>query len=96
MPSDACFKNSTDGTSSGIESAWPFALTDPKRELGRRLSSLDQFRGYTVLGMLVVNYSGDYAACPQLWKHSNDYLSYADTIMPQFLFAVGFSLRLTV
>ncbi|MFN6302170.1 MAG: heparan-alpha-glucosaminide N-acetyltransferase domain-containing protein [Planctomycetota bacterium] len=62
----------------------------------KRLTSLDQFRGYTVLGMLIVNYFGGYIACPQVWKHTNDYLSYADTIMPQFLFAVGFSLRLTV
>jgi hypothetical protein len=62
----------------------------------KRLTSLDQFRGYTVLGMLIVNYFGGYLACPQVWKHTHDYLSYADTIMPQFLFAVGFSLRLTV
>ncbi|MFN9714672.1 MAG: heparan-alpha-glucosaminide N-acetyltransferase domain-containing protein, partial [Planctomycetota bacterium] len=62
----------------------------------KRLTSLDQFRGYTVLGMLIVNYFGGYVACPQVWKHTHDYLSYADTIMPQFLFAVGFSLRLTV
>lgn len=61
-----------------------------------RLISLDQFRGYTVLGMLIVNYFGGYQACPQVLKHTHDYCSYADTIMPQFLFAVGFSLRLTV
>lgn len=61
-----------------------------------RLNSLDQFRGYTVFGMLIVNYFGGYQACPQVWKHTHDYCSYADTIMPQFLFAVGFSLRLTV
>ncbi|XZE45050.1 heparan-alpha-glucosaminide N-acetyltransferase domain-containing protein [Pirellulaceae bacterium SH467] len=60
-----------------------------------RLVSLDQFRGYTVLGMLLVNYFGGYQACPQVLKHTNDYCSYADTIMPHFLFAVGFSLRLT-
>ncbi len=60
-----------------------------------RLVSLDQFRGYTVVGMLLVNYFGDFAVCPQVLKHSHDYCSYADTIMPQFLFAVGFSLRLT-
>lgn len=68
----------------------------PQGSQNKRLASLDQFRGYTVLGMLMVNYFGDYVACPKIWKHTNDYLSYADTIMPQFLFAVGFSLRLTV
>jgi hypothetical protein len=46
--------------------------------------------------MLIVNYFGGYQACPQVLKHTHDYCSYADTIMPQFLFAVGFSLRLTV
>ena len=60
-----------------------------------RLASLDQFRGYTVIGMLLVNYFGGYTVCPQVLKHTHDYCSYADTIMPQFLFAVGFSLRLT-
>ncbi len=60
-----------------------------------RLASLDQFRGYTVVGMLLVNYFGGYAVCPQVLKHTHDYCSYADTIMPQFLFAVGFALRLT-
>ena len=60
-----------------------------------RLRSLDQFRGYTVLGMLVVNFLGMYNACPRILKHTNDYCSYADTIMPHFFFAVGFAMRLT-
>ncbi len=60
-----------------------------------RLASLDQFRGYTVVGMLLVNYFGGYNVCPQVLKHTHDYCSYADTIMPQFLFAVGFALRLS-
>ena len=66
-----------------------------QRPTTERLASLDQFRGYTVVGMLLVNYFGGYAACAQVLKHSHDYCSYADTIMPQFLFAVGFALRLT-
>ena len=60
-----------------------------------RIVSLDQFRGYTVVGMLLVNFVGGFAACPRFLKHSHDYISYADTIMPQFLFAVGFAFRLT-
>ncbi|MCA9194586.1 MAG: acyltransferase family protein [Planctomycetales bacterium] len=62
----------------------------------QRMVSLDQFRGYTVVGMLLVNYVGGFQACPQVLKHSHDYLSYADTIMPQFLFAVGFAMRLSL
>jgi predicted acyltransferase len=86
-------------THSSVTLAEPSARSNsPSQGRGqaRRLTSLDQFRGYTVLGMLIVNYFGGYLACPQVWKHTHDYLSYADTIMPQFLFAVGFSLRLTV
>jgi predicted acyltransferase len=63
-----------------------------------RLASLDQFRGYTVLGMFVVNFVGSFAVVEQwlpLLKHHHTYLSYADTIMPQFFFAVGFAYRMT-
>src|SRR5689334_7450462 len=60
-----------------------------------RITSLDQFRGYTVAGMFLVNFVGNFALCPRILKHTNDYCSYADTIMPQFLFAVGFAFRLT-
>jgi predicted acyltransferase len=61
----------------------------------QRIVSLDQFRGYTVLGMFLVNFVGGFYACHYLLKHHNTFLSYADTIMPQFLFAVGFAFRLT-
>ncbi|MCI0379227.1 MAG: hypothetical protein L0215_16585 [Gemmataceae bacterium] len=60
-----------------------------------RLVSLDQFRGYTVLGMFFVNFAGSYLATPAIFKHHHTYCSYADTIMPQFFFAVGFAYRLT-
>lgn len=60
-----------------------------------RIASLDQFRGYTVAGMLLVNFIGGFQAVHHLLKHHNTYCSYADTIMPQFFFAVGFAYRLT-
>jgi predicted acyltransferase len=60
-----------------------------------RIASLDQFRGYTVLGMFVVNYLAGCAVTPAVLRHHHTYCSYADTIMPQFLFAAGFALRLT-
>ena len=63
-----------------------------------RLISLDQFRGYTVAGMFLVNFMGSFAAIgaflPTL-KHFHTHCSYADTIMPQFLFAVGFGFRMS-
>src|SRR6187551_627770 len=60
-----------------------------------RIASLDQFRGYTVAGMFLVNFLGSFAVTPPLLKHHNTFCSYADTIMPQFFFAVGFAYRLT-
>jgi predicted acyltransferase len=60
-----------------------------------RLASLDQFRGYTVAGMFLVNFLSGFVAAPFVFHHHNTYCSYADTIMPQFFFAVGFSMRLS-
>src|SRR5947209_1705809 len=61
-----------------------------------RIASMDQFRGYTVAGMFVVNFLGGLTAIHALFKHNNTYFSYADSIMPAFLFAAGFSYRLTL
>jgi predicted acyltransferase len=66
------------------------AAIDPQS----RISSLDQFRGYTVAGMFLVNFIGAFAAVHDVLKHHNTYNSYADTIMPHFFFAVGFAMRL--
>jgi predicted acyltransferase len=60
-----------------------------------RIASLDQFRGYTVAGMLLVNFVGGHRGIPAVLQHHNTYCSYADTIMPQFFFAVGYAYRLT-
>jgi hypothetical protein len=61
----------------------------------QRIASMDQFRGYTVAGMFLVNFLGSFAVIHPLLKHNQIYFSYADSIMPSFLFAVGFSFRLT-
>lgn len=60
-----------------------------------RLVSLDQFRGYTVAGMILVNFIGGFAVVHSIFKHNNNFFSYADSIMPSFHFAVGYSYRLT-
>src|SRR5438477_8221196 len=61
-----------------------------------RILSLDQFRGYTVAGMILVNFLGGFQCVPAVFKHHNTYFSYADSIMPSFHFAVGFALRLVL
>src|SRR5262245_1271340 len=60
-----------------------------------RIASLDQFRGYTVLGMFLVNFVSGYHCVPRWLHFEHTYCSYHDTIMPQFFLAVGFALRLT-
>jgi predicted acyltransferase len=60
-----------------------------------RLTSLDQFRGYTVAGMFVANFLAPYVAIHSVFKHNGTYFSYADSIMPGFMFVVGCSFRLT-
>ena len=61
-----------------------------------RIVSMDQFRGYTVAGMLLVNCVGGMSAFHAVFKHHGTYFSYADSIMPSFFFAVGYSFRLTI
>lgn len=61
----------------------------------QRLESIDQFRGFTVAGMFLVNFVGGYACVPAFFRHHNTYCSFADTIMPQFFLAVGLTYRLT-
>ena len=45
--------------------------------------------------MLVVNFLAHLDATPLVLEHHNTYFSYADSVLPAFLFAVGFSFRLT-
>lgn len=64
--------------------------------LPQRYLSLDQFRGYAVAMMFVVNFCGGLSAMPDWIKHHNNFFSFADSIMPGFMFAAGFSFRLTM
>ena len=67
----------------------------PSETPSSRIVSLDQFRGYTIAGMFLVNMIGSYACMAPTFSHHGNYFSYADTIMPQFFFAVGFAFRFT-
>lgn len=62
---------------------------------GSRIASLDQFRGYTIAGMILVNYLGQFGVMPETFRHHADSFSYADTIAPLFLFVVGAGFRLS-
>lgn len=66
------------------------------RDADSRVLSLDQFRGYTILGMILVNFIGYFDKIHVFFKHTDTFFSYADSIMPAFHLAVGFSYRLTM
>ena len=60
-----------------------------------RITSLDQFRGYSVAAMFVVNFVQRTAVAHQTLRHNNTHFSYADSIMPSFILACGFAYRMS-
>ena len=69
-------------------------MTD-KHPVAGRILSLDQYRGYTILGMIFVNFLGRFENIPEFFKHHSEYITYADTIAPIFLFVAGVGFRLS-
>jgi len=61
-----------------------------------RIRSIDQFRGYTIAGMIFVNFLGQFPASPEMLKHHVDWMSYADTIAPIFVLVAGMGFRLSM
>ena len=86
------------------------ATTDPT---AGRIASLDQYRGYAIFGMLLVNFFGHYDTkwiqelndsglksalmfiFGEQLHHHNEFMTYADTIAPIFMFVVGIGMRLS-
>lgn len=62
---------------------------------GTRILSVDQYRGYAIFGMIFVNFLGQFESISEWFKHHSDYMSYADTIAPIFVFVVGMGFRLS-
>lgn len=59
----------------------------------RRLTSLDVFRGFTIMAMIIVSNQGDYTHVHPLLLHSEwDGITPTDLILPFFLFIVGVAL----
>ncbi len=61
----------------------------------RRIVSLDQFRGFAILGMILVNYLGRFDSIPDTMKHPNYGMTFANAIAPFFLFAVGMGFKMS-
>lgn len=78
----------------------PITAIEPEK----RITAIDQLRGYAIFGMLLVNASGFFnlkvdhigplSFADQI-SHSNKFFTYADTIAPLFLFVVGMGMRLS-
>lgn len=60
-----------------------------------RLRSLDQFRGWAVFAMVLVNVFGCFKVMPETFRHHGHGFSFADSVEPMFLFAVGIGLGLS-
>jgi predicted acyltransferase len=57
----------------------------------KRLMSLDAFRGFVIISMLIVNNPGTDAAFPDQFRHApwGKMVTFCDMIFPWFLFIVG-------
>ena len=61
-----------------------------------RLTSIDQFRGFSILLMVLANYLAGIKIIPTWLKHAPDIgLTIADLIAPFFIFAIGLTYRLS-
>jgi predicted acyltransferase len=66
---------------------------------GARLTSMDQFRGLTILLMFAVHYAGGFTSVVNprpVFGHNHYYLSVGDLAFPWFHLAAGFALRLSL
>jgi predicted acyltransferase len=61
-----------------------------------RIISLDQFRGFAIFGMIMVNYLGFFEKIPETMKHPHYGMTFANTIAPFFLIAVGMGFRMSL
>lgn len=61
-----------------------------------RIVSLDQFRGFAIFGMILVNYLGYFEKIPETMKHPHYGMTFANTIAPFFLIAVGMGFRMSI
>lgn len=60
----------------------------------KRNRAIDNFRGISIILMVIVNYLGGADAIPSWLKHSQDLgLTIADFVAPFFIFAIGLTFR---
>lgn len=62
----------------------------------KRLSSIDQFRGFAIFGMILVNYLGHFEVIPETMKHPRYGMTFANAIAPYFIFVVGMGFKISL
>ena len=68
-------------------------VNSPRRQ---RIDAIDQFRGFAILAMVLVNYAADIQTIPAWFKHAPDIgLTFADLVAPMFIFAIGLTFGLS-
>jgi len=62
--------------------------------VSRRLASVDEFRGFATVSMILVNFVAYFAVTPRFLKHAHDHsMTFADLVAPLFLVALGMMYR---
>jgi predicted acyltransferase len=61
-----------------------------------RINSIDNFRGFTMILMVIVNYLSGINCVPGFLKHASDIgLTVTDLVAPAFIFAIGLTYKLS-
>jgi predicted acyltransferase len=63
--------------------------------VSKRKLSIDQLRGFAIFGMIMVNYLNHFRVIPETFKHPHYGMTFANTIAPFFLIAVGMGFRIS-
>jgi predicted acyltransferase len=70
-------------------------MTTTTDTANNRKLSIDQFRGFAIFTMIMVNYLNHFQVIPLTFKHPHYGMTFANAIAPYFLIAVGMGLRIS-
>ena len=71
-------------------------MPDKSQNQSGRINSIDYFRGFTIILMIIVNYLSGINCIPGFLKHANDIgLTITDLVAPAFIFAIGLTYKLS-
>ncbi len=62
----------------------------------KRWTFIDQFRGFAIFSMILVNVCNELPTSPYWLKHHDYGFTFADYVAPAFIFIVGFGYRLSI